>query len=310
MPLFRRETPVDRTYGDPRAAAVLEAAEAEDVDRLRQAMSAGTTPEERERLSMVLATVSGRAALFDAWVERDPDSADAWMARGAHGVGWAWEARGRAGSEHVRRDAFEVFFERLRRAEESLMRAVHLAPEDPVPWTHLLISGRGLQVPKEEQWMRYEESKARHPWLSEAQLQMLQYLCAKWFGSDVESLEFAGTVAREAPDSSPALAVVPMAHIEIWLALHSRDRGNPDGYIHGPEVRQQIHDVAERSVYREDFPIDLTTVRAANVFAFAIYLMGGEGAARQIVKRLGTRRTEFPWGYHVDDGQLYKRLSR
>ena len=310
MPLFRRETPVDRTYGDPRAAAVLEAAEAEDAGRLRDALAAGETAEERERLSMVLASVTGRAGLFDAWVEREPDRADAWMARGAHGVGWAWQARGRGGSETVGRDAWEVFFERLRRAEESLMRAVELAPEDPVPWTHLLISGRGLQVPKEEQWMRYEESQARHKWLSEAQLQMLQYLCDKWFGSDVESLEFAATVAREAPDNSPALSVVPMAHIEIWFALHSRERGNPDAYIHGPEVRQEIHQAAERSVYREDFPMDMTTVRAANTFAFAIHLMGGEGAARQLVKRIGTRRTEFPWAYHVDEGQLYKRLLR
>ena len=208
MPLFRRrEVPADPTLGDARAAAIMRSAEAGDLDGLIAALGQASSHEEREALTGVLPDIEDRAELFDAWVEREPDSADAWLARGAHGVGWAWQARGGSYAEHVDDQSFEVFFERLRRAEDSLQRAAEMAPDDPVPWTHLLTSGRGLQVPKEEQWMRYEESKRRHPFLPGANGSMLQFLCKKWFGSDIEALEFAGGVAREAPDGSPTMAV-------------------------------------------------------------------------------------------------------
>ena len=309
MPLFRtRETPADPTLGDPRAAAIVQSAENGDLDGLIAALGEARTIEEREALTAVLPDIPGSAQLFDTWVEREPDSADAWLARGAHGVGWAWEARGGGYAEYVDDEEFKVFFERLRRAEESLQRAVELSPEDPVPWTHLLTSGRGLQVPKEEQWMRYEESKRRHPFLPVANAMMLQYLCQKWFGSDIESLEFAGGVAREAPDGSPVIGVLPSAHIEVWLDLHRRENGNPAAYISGPEVRQEIREMAERSVLREDFAVDIVTAPAVNTFAFAFYCMDEDDTAAQLVKRLGTRRTELPWDFFSDGAKRYAKL--
>src|SRR5918994_1707869 len=154
MSLFRRKTqaaaPVDSTLGDERAGRLLDAVHADDLDAVRTVLGEPAPPEVRERLTWLIGDVPGHMALFDRWAEQAPDEPDAWLARGAYGVKWAWEARGGTYAEDVGEDAFETFFDRLRQAEEHLLRASRLAPGDAVPWTHMLLSGRGLQVPVEE----------------------------------------------------------------------------------------------------------------------------------------------------------------
>ena len=312
MPLFRRKprgVPVDHTAGDPRAARLVEAVRSGDPDALKGALEGPFDAAERERLVSIATAVEGHPEVFDAWLEREPDAQLALLARRAYGVSYAWQARGSDRAERVAEDAWEVFFERLRVAEDDLLRAAELDPADPVPWTNLLISGRGLQVPKEEEQMRYEELQRRGPWLLEAHLQTLQFLCKKWFGSDEESLTFARNVDREAPDGAAARAVVPMAHIELWLDLHEREGGeDPDAYKQRAEVRDEIRAAAERSVFARGFEDDLVTVPALNAFAMGLGMFGDEEGARAIVRRLGTRRTEFPWAYYVDPDAVYGEL--
>jgi hypothetical protein len=303
MPFFRkRDVPVDRTSGDPRAARLLEAFAADDLDGVASALAEAGTPEERERMTSLLSAVPREAHVLDAWVEREPDEPAAWLARGAHGIGWAWEARGRDTADNVGRDAFELFFDRLRDAEDDLLRAARLAPEDAVPWCHTIISGRGLQVPKEELWMRYEETQSRHPWLLEAHLQMVQGIAKKWGGSHEEMLDFARRVGREAPAGAPVHAVVAEAHVEVWFDLED------DTYLWRPDVQEEIMQAANRSVFADGFVDDMVGVQALNLFAFAFHRGGADAPAKALVQRLGTRRTEFPWAYLIKGPGMYAKL--
>lgn len=312
MPLFRRRkpqgVPFDPTAGDPRAARLVEGVEADDLDAVKAVLGEPAPHEVRERLLSLMTDVSGHHELFDRWVEAEPDRQLAWLARGAYGVGYAWEARGGDYADKVGRDAFELFFERLNVAEDDLMRAADMDRDDPVPWSNLLVSGRGLQVPKEELRIRYEEVQKRHPWLVEANMQMLQSLCEKWFGSDEESLEFARATNRDAPEGAAARAVLPMAHIEIWLDKERREGEFPHEYRQSREVLEEIWDASKRSVLVDGFTDDLTTAYALNVFAMALNLFGDEVGAKAIVQRLGTRRTEFPWVYLADPDGVYGEL--
>ena len=312
MPFFRRKqpqgVPVDLSSGDARAARLLEAVRTDHVEGVRDTLAEVSDAAERERLTHLLTDVPGHEKLFDAWVEIDPDSHLARLSRGAYWVGHAWEARGAAFSEYVEEDAWEVFFDRLRVAEDDLHQAAEMDPTDPVPWSHLLTSGRGLQVPKEELWIRYEEAQRRQPWLVETHMQLLQSLCAKWYGSDEESVDFAHTTDREAPPGAAARAVVPMAYIEVWLAMNSRDDQDHDAYRGSSGVRKEIQEAADRSVFADGFSDDLPSVYALNVFAMGFYLFGDEDNAKRIVQRLGTRRTDFPWAYFNDPDAVYGGL--
>ena len=311
MPLFRRKpkrVPFDVTAGDERAARLVAATENGDLDAIRAVLTDAQAPEDREQLTSLLPDVEGRHELFDRWAEAEPDSQLARLARGAYGIGYAWEARGGDYADRVGRDAFELFWERLRVAEEDLARAAEMEPSDPVPWSHLLKSGRGLQVPKEELWMRYDEAQSRRPWLVETHMQLLQSLCEKWFGSDEESLEFARRIDREAPEGAAARAVLPMAHIEIWLDKHRRDGEDPREYRENRDAREEIRAAADRSVFADGFREELASIYPMNVFAMGLWLFGDVPAAEKIAQRLGPRRTEFPWVYFNDGDRVYGEL--
>jgi hypothetical protein len=312
MALFRRKpkaVPVDLTAGDPRAAQLVDAVESDDADGIRSVLGEATSVDERERLTMLLTQLSGHPQPFESWVEREPDNPTAWLARAAHGIGYAWDARGAGYADTVGKDGWTMFLERLRRAEGDLLRAAEYDRGDAVPWSMMLISGRGLEAPKEELLDRYEQAQARHPWLLEAHLQLLQSLCQKWLGSDDEALGFARAVARDAPDGAAVLAVVPIAHIEIWLDMDRRDGADPDEYMRRPEVREEIQEAARRSVFADGFADDLVTVPALNIFAVGLDLVGDGPGAAALVQRLGDRRAEFPWAYLLGDpGQRYAEL--
>ena len=311
MALFRRKpkgVPADITAGDPRAAQLIHAVASDDADGVRAVLTQAAGADERERLTALLAELPGHPQPFETWVEREPDNPTARLARAAHGIGFAWAARGAGYGDTVGKDDWTVFLERLRRAEGDLLRAAEYDRDDAVPWSLMLMSGRGVEAPKEELLGRYEQAQARHPWLLEAHLQLLQALCAKWFGSDEESLGFARAVARDAPEGAAVRALVPMAHIEIWLDMDRRDGQSPDAYQERPDVREEIQEAARRSVFADGFSDDLVTVPALNVFAVGLYLFGDEPAAAALVQRLGDRRTDFPWAYLSDPDRRYADL--
>ena len=309
MALFRRKpqgVPVDFTFGDPRAQRLVAALRANDLDAFRGALEAAGSAHELERLTMVLAGSPGHPELLDAWADDEPDRALAWLARGVHGVSEAWEIRGAGRSPTVDADAWERFFERLREAEDDLLRAADMDPGDPVAWTHLLKSGRGLQIPKEELWARFEEGRRRSPWLLEAHLQLLQGICAKWSGSDEDTLAFARETTRDAPAGAPVHAVVPMAHIEVWLGKDSTRES--EEYSASAEARDEIQAAAHRSVLADGFEDDMVSMFALNVFATGMYIFGDEPGAAALAQRIGTRRSPLPWDYFDDAGVLYAEL--
>ena len=313
MPLFRRRktegVPFDQSHGDPRATRLVQAVEADDLDGIRGVLTGEASVADLERFTHLVSEVEGHPEIFDAWVERAPDEPMAWLARGAYGVGWAWAARGGGYAETVSEEQWELFFERLNRAESDLMRAAEMDPQDPLPWSHMLVSGRGLQVPTEELRMRLDEVQSRRPWLVEAHMQLLQSLCAKWFGSDEESLEFARATSREAPEGAAVHALVPMAHIEIWLDMERREGEDPAEYEERSDVREEIQEAARRSVFSDAFADELPSVFAMNVFAMGLHLWGDPEGALALVRRLGRRRTEFPWVFlYADPGVVYGEL--
>jgi hypothetical protein len=102
-------------------------------------------------------------AAAEQWVAQVPDDGWGHLVLGALLVQWAWEARGGGYAERVGESAWDVFFERLRRAEESLWHAARSLPGEIDPWCHLIWSGIGLQVPLEELTTRYDEGQRRQP---------------------------------------------------------------------------------------------------------------------------------------------------
>jgi hypothetical protein len=279
----------DPCVGDPEGRAFLAALVAGDLDRVRAAVAATATPARLEFLCEVAATADGRPAVLDAWVEEEPDSARALLVRGVHGVGWAWEARGRATADRVTDDAFEAFFERLRAAESDLLAAAQRDPSDGVAWSQLVTSGRGLQIPKAELLARHRNAVERAPTLLRVDLELVQGISAKWSGSDEEAVGFARDTTRGTPDGAPVHAVIPSAHTESWIS--------DDRHLRRGDVQDEIAAAAERSIWHPDWLDVPEHVVALNHFCLAFHLGGAAVAAERTARQIARRYTAAPWRY-------------
>lgn len=279
----------DPCVGDPGAERLLAALRRDDLETVRAEIVGAEVPARLEFLCDVATAAEGRPDVLDAWVAQEPASARARLLRGAHGVGWAWQARGRQTADRVDPEAFDVFFERLRAAEADLMAAADRDPADGVALSFLVTSGRGLEIPKLELHSRHRAAVGRAPRLVRVDLELLQGISAKWSGSDDDALAFARQTVADAPAGVPAHALIASAHTEFWLT-------DPDHLSRG-EVQQEIARAAERSIWHpswEDLP---EHVLPLNHFCMAFHLGGASAAAERTARQIAGRISAAPWRY-------------
>ncbi|MFC5749125.1 hypothetical protein [Actinomadura rugatobispora] len=302
------EIAFDPLFGSPEARALRVDLVDGSYESARHLITATDDPDLRAFYVAIAAEWPGRPSWLDAWVAAEPRSAEAHLVRGAHGVVWAWQARGHQRAEHTERDQFIEFWRRLAIAEKDLEKAAELAPDDPEPWAHLVTCARGLGVGKEELGRRFKEVIARHPWHRRAHSQMLQGVAPKWSGSSNLMFNFARERALAAPEGTAIAALLAEAHVEMWLDAEQAEGG--DEYFTAPEVLAELHAAADRSVRSPRWRPLPDDVRAHNLFAF-VFAQGDDfAAAEEQFTATGGRISKEPWNYvgdSVEDAFRYVR---
>ncbi len=291
----------DRSLGDERLGTFLDALGGGDWETAAPLL-ADATPAVREAMIMNL---PGRDALgaADSWVGSVPESGDAYVVRAVARVAWAFAERGEGQAEPA---APNVFAARLRAAEVDLWRAVELDFADPLPWTALIASARGLRINSEELCMRFDESVRRCPDLYGAHVETLLGLSRPWAGSHAEMFAFAQTLARPAPEGSTLHALVPLAH--LIRSLDDVD-DDPRRRYFSSQVSREVAFFSEVSVESDAWVDDVTTIGALNVFALAWHKCGDTARAAALVERIGDRRTTEPWSSFPDGDAIFQQIS-
>jgi hypothetical protein len=292
--------PVDPCAGDDRIAAFRQALVDGDWAQAAEVFASAEAPAERELFVQHLDGDDFAAAL-DAWVEERPDDADPYLARGANTVLGAFRRRAEAAGPV----ADETFWSELRDAERDLAWAVELDFADPVPWTPLLRSARGLSIPKEELCMRYDESARRDPALLGAHLETLEALSPIGVGSVDELFAFARTMARAAPEGSPLHSLVAMAHLVNSVGL---DDSDPRRKYFSGDPSREIEFFARMSVENEAWKDGPEVVEALNIFAAAFAKCGDRPRARALLERVGVSRSVRPWAMLPDGDELFHEV--
>lgn len=288
--------PVDPCAGDDRIAAFRAALATGDWERAAEIFAAARDTDDRELFVQHLDGDDFSVAL-DAWVAERPDDPDAYLARGASSVLGAFRRQEASTDGDI-----ESFWAELRDAERDLAWAVELGFDDAVPWTPLLRSGRGLEIPKEELCMRYDESVRRSPDLLGAHLETLEALSPLGVGSVDEMFVFARTMARSAPEGSPLHALVAMAHLVCSVGL---DVSDPRRHYFSGEPAHEIDFYARMSVENEAWKDGPGAVEALNVFAAAFAKCDEFVRARALLERVGVSRSERPWAMLADGDTLF-----
>jgi hypothetical protein len=251
----------------------------------------------RELLLLDVATQPGTETLLRSVLERDPDDLVATTMHAARTVVLGWDVRTSARAKDVSREQFRVFFEHLRRAEETLIWACAHDPGIVTAWTQRVLTARGLQLGLSEGRRRYDRVIALAPHHLAAQTLMLQTLCPKWSGDLTTLHAFVDACVQAAPPGAHNGMLVVDAHFE-----HAAEIGNLK-HFDGYEVKQEIRAAGERSVLHPDFRRTPGWVRTLSWFALGYSLIGDWGAAKRCFTELGPFASENVWSSLGDPKQ-------
>ncbi|KQV14547.1 MULTISPECIES: hypothetical protein [unclassified Kitasatospora] len=169
------------------------------------------------RVSYLANRAVGKPVL-QQWAEAETQSGDPLAVLAEAEVTRAWAIRGNGRARYVRKSAWPQYFEILGQADRIAREAGRRAPLDPTPRVTALRTARGLQLPRAEFDQRWEALVTRDPLHRAGHHQALQYLCAKWYGSDEQMLRFAHDAADQAPDGHPLVLLPLLANLEMRLA--------------------------------------------------------------------------------------------
>src|SRR5919201_1968806 len=302
MPLFGRSAPavkpaIDPAFGDEEARRLRNDLDAANFETSQAALEKTRNWEDRELLVNALTQWDGRPRWMDDWLRAHPKSAIPLLVRGVHGIKWAWEARGGGKAETVSEGGWDLFARRLHDSEDELRLAAARDEADPTPWANLLAVVRGLQQGPEVAQQTFNEVKKRDPWSVWGHIMMLQLLTQKWGGSHEAMFDFARSTHAAAPAGALVHRLICDAHMErfLYLAAWEHDEQGANNYFRRDDVRREIIDAAERSVWAHEYQPSRRAVIDRNVFAFCFSLMGDSKAAKREFEAIGPTVTREPW---------------
>ncbi|TNY38295.1 hypothetical protein [Thermomonospora catenispora] len=287
---------VGTAWDDPDLAAVLRAPARK---RLRQGLAllaeSRGFPELRALRVRVLARgLTGRLKELAAAPSDDPD---AMLLLGTTRIHYAWNIRGGAYAEHVKRERFQRFWAELQHAQAPLLRAADLLPPDPVPWDQLQRYAMGMQLEREELDRVWHEVLWRAPSLYSAHCTRVQAISAKWYGSDEEAAAFAEEVVDRAAPGDPVVAAAAAVHFEIAgrrIEDMSRCEAVLRSHFRDPAVTDLMVRAADRWL-RSPMPHPRTP-EAHHMFGAAFHFAGEEDRARHHLRQTDRRMPELlPW---------------
>jgi hypothetical protein len=299
-----REVVRNHAYDDP----ILDiAAEEMDAGHLRAATTVlAECRDQPELRALRLQVLSDHAVghadelLELAKANTDPDL---WLLAGASFIGEAWAVRGSGRAKDIGEDRFKMFFATLRKAVGPLHEAANLLPRDAVPWAQLQTTGMGLQVDREQKDEVWREIISRCPTLYPAHWVRLQILAAKWGGSNEEMMAFAKGSVDAAPPGDPVVAMLPLAHFEIFLerfeeAVEARSalKIATLKLRYFSKVHDEIAEAADKWGVAVPRPHP-RAVQAHNLFAAAFALADDAPRAKRHLLGMRDHLHDVPWTY-------------
>ncbi|GAA0440634.1 hypothetical protein Aca07nite_29040 [Actinoplanes capillaceus] len=294
--MLPRQSNLDPAAAYPKITTLRAALDAGDWPASRELLDAAEQAE-RSYLTAAVADVDGLEDFLRGVLRGDPGDGTAGALLGQHLVEAAWAIRTRARAGHVSREQFVAFRAGLVEAERVLVDAAARSPEDPAIWTARLVTARGLRLGLSEIRRRYGRLAEIDSHHLPGQQQMLQSLCAKWYGDAALTYEFAKEAAAAAPAGAPNPVLLAEAYIEHSEVVTDVDR-----------VRAELREAAMRSVWHPDFRRTHGWVRTMSTFAMAFVLLDDQPAAASLFDALGGRGSRWPWEYLGDPAATIEKF--
>ncbi|MBQ0825504.1 hypothetical protein [Streptomyces tagetis] len=295
-----------RALGDTRVLALVEAADAGDWAAVRAALAPFDLGR-HHRVLRELARLDGVEEWIVRAVEEDQDDEHrvaALLISGARHIEWGWQARTAERAVNVSQEQWRVFYERLRIAEEHLLRAAELRPEAITPWEQLLISGRGMSLGTVINETRLRAALRRDPLDPAVHQAWLTQLQPRWGGKPGEALDFAREAFTRAPLGHGLGCLIAMAHIEEWVEAED------DDVLRTPEVQAELRAAADHSILHPDYVWSPGWQHDFHTFAMALSLADERHTVRRVFHTLDGAFVPGTWFYYRDPEKQFVRAHR
>ncbi|MEV8592414.1 hypothetical protein ACIHFC_08775 [Streptomyces sp. NPDC052013] len=242
----------------------------------------------------VLAEATAGTGISSAWVDREPDSADALVFHGRVAL-----ARGL----HERR------LRDVRQVVQDCRRASELSPADPLPWVTLLGVARIERYGQNDVNAIWREATARDRWHREAYLQMLAYLSPEEGGSSAAVLDFLDVVRAYIPANAPCAAVELTAAVRQYQGLLAQGgvRAMTAGQLwDGGQLATALEQAA--ALWPKPGFFQHAAIQAdLNMLAYALCAAGRAADAHPVFQVLQGTVTPWPWHTEGDAVQVFEQ---
>ncbi|MFD7703512.1 hypothetical protein [Streptomyces caelestis] len=242
----------------------------------------------------VLAEATADAGIAAAWLDKEPQSADALVFH-------SWSALARGLRDGRLEDAGQVVSRCYQAAERR--------PEDPLPWVVLLGVSRIERYGQNDVNAIWREATGRDRWHREAYLQMLAYLSPEEGGSSAAVLDFVDVVRTRIPANAPCAAVELTAAVRQYQGLLAQGgvRAMTAGQLwEGGQIAAALEQAAALWA-KPGFFQHAAAQADLNVLAYALCAAGRAVDAHHVFQTLQGTVTPWPWN---TDGPAVQRFEQ
>lgn len=184
---------------------------------------------------------------LNIWVKNYPQSDIAHIVRGAFYIDHAWKARGSGWAKDVKKEAWNIFHERMALGEADIKKAYELNPKNPHSTRQLMRIESIRGKSQKEKEVLFNRVIAQVPTFYWAYLTQLTDHMPKWGGTWEAMFQFANETKNNAPPKTLLPLILVKAHQEA--AARSK---NKKQYYNIPGVWNEIDQIYKQII--TDFP--------------------------------------------------------
>jgi hypothetical protein len=226
-------------------------------------------------------------ARLEKWRVQYPESITVHTALAAGYVNYAWLARGGGYAGSVTDEGWQLFLERIHKAEEYVVAARKLSATDPqLDCEELVIGGKGLDWDRQQYNAAFDSAVRREAHYEPLYFQKEEYLLPRWNGKRGEIEQFALQAMRLTQEAEGKALYASLAgHLRQYL---DENTWFFDEYrFSWPDVRDGFRDLEKQ------YPHSLWNL---NVFCWMACHAKDANTAHELFERIGDRWDGDVWG--------------
>jgi hypothetical protein len=216
------------------------------------------------------------------WIDFRPESSTPRVALAVSYLRFAWKARGNGTGDKVTAEAWKLFGERVRKAQDILEQARSISTKDP-QWYQTMQTvalAQGWDHKQAEQLL--EEASTVEPGYYYYYDAYANYLLPKWYGKPGDSETFVKSIADRVGGDEGALI-----YFQVVLSLNCCKARAQAPEIAWDRVKQGFASLEQ---------LDGSTSYERNALAFMAVRQGDREFAQQLFERIGNNWNDRVWG--------------